>query len=348
MADPTPYVVSYSFSGFQANSPTTPLPAQKHDEQYANIAAAEAEIVAAIMDIRRSDGALNNGIVTFESLALGLQLTFDPTNGNLVAAAVTTAQAAATNASAFSTSAAAHDTAAAVSAAAAAASVAGINLTLYLPKAGNLAGLGSLPTSRANLGLGSAAILNVGVGANNIVQLDGSARLPAVDGTFLTGIDILPVGTTIWTNATSPPTGYLKENGQLISRTVFARLFNFAALSGNMYTDATWLAGGNGGFSSGDLSTTFRLSDSRGEFTRSWDDGRGVDSGRVLNTSQADSLKDHTHTVTAARQNANQAVNSPGSVLGATDGTQTTSGSSLGAAIETCPRNVAKLACIKF
>ena len=37
--------------------------------------------------------------------------------------------------------------------------------------------------------LGTAALLNVGVGANNIVKLDSSAKLPAVDGSQLTGID---------------------------------------------------------------------------------------------------------------------------------------------------------------
>ena len=37
-------------------------------------------------------------------------------------------------------------------------------------------------------GLGTAATLNVGTSANNIVQLDGSARLPAVDGSQLTNL----------------------------------------------------------------------------------------------------------------------------------------------------------------
>lgn len=37
-------------------------------------------------------------------------------------------------------------------------------------------------------GLGTASALNVGTSANNIVQLNGSAQLPAVDGSLLTGI----------------------------------------------------------------------------------------------------------------------------------------------------------------
>lgn len=37
-------------------------------------------------------------------------------------------------------------------------------------------------------GLGTAAALDVGTSANNVVQLNGSAQLPAVDGSNLTGV----------------------------------------------------------------------------------------------------------------------------------------------------------------
>jgi len=41
---------------------------------------------------------------------------------------------------------------------------------------------------RTTLGLGSAATLDTGTGANSVVQLDGDGKLPAVDGSQLTGI----------------------------------------------------------------------------------------------------------------------------------------------------------------
>lgn len=41
---------------------------------------------------------------------------------------------------------------------------------------------------RTTLGLGTSAVLNVGSGANNVVQLNGSAQLPAVDGSLLTNL----------------------------------------------------------------------------------------------------------------------------------------------------------------
>jgi len=43
-------------------------------------------------------------------------------------------------------------------------------------------------TARTSLGLGSAAVLTAGTSANNAVQLDGSARLPGVDGSQLTNL----------------------------------------------------------------------------------------------------------------------------------------------------------------
>lgn len=41
---------------------------------------------------------------------------------------------------------------------------------------------------RTTLGLGSAATLNAGTSANNLVQLDGTGKLPAVDGSQLTNL----------------------------------------------------------------------------------------------------------------------------------------------------------------
>ena len=57
---------------------------------------------------------------------------------------------------------------------------------------------------RATLGLGTVATLNVGTSANNVVQLDGSARLPAVDASQLSniGVVLLDSGTDIKTTAT--------------------------------------------------------------------------------------------------------------------------------------------------
>ena len=64
----------------------------------------------------------------------------------------------------------------------------GSHKTDFLLKADNLSGLSSTSTARSNLGLGSASTYNVGTSANNIVQLNGSAQIPAIDGSLITGI----------------------------------------------------------------------------------------------------------------------------------------------------------------
>ncbi|MDU9040254.1 phage tail protein [Pseudomonas corrugata] len=82
----------------------------------------------------------------------------------------------------------------------------------------------------------------------------------------------------------APPAGWLKCNGAAISRTTFDKLF--ARLS-------TYYGAGDG-------STTFNLPDMRGMFPRGWDDGRGIDPGRVFGTFQDMLLQSHAHTASAA------------------------------------------------
>ena len=71
------------------------------------------------------------------------------------------------------------------------------------------------------------------------------------------------------------PVGWLKANGAAVSRTVYANLF---AAIGTRY-------------GAGDGHSTFNLPDLRGEFLRFWDDGRGVDAGRVLGSWQGDAIR---------------------------------------------------------
>jgi len=71
----------FSFRQFQAARPNSPLPGTDLDNEFTEVRKVVNEIDAELKDIRRSDGALNNGIVTQDSLAPGLlsQLT-DPIN----------------------------------------------------------------------------------------------------------------------------------------------------------------------------------------------------------------------------------------------------------------------------
>ena len=90
-------------------------------------------------------------------------------------------------------------------------------LSDYLLKAQNLADLANVTTARSNLGLGTAAVLNVGTGANNIVQLDGSSKLPAVDGSVLTNLPAqagrLVAGTALVANPVPTNTNTTQAHG---------------------------------------------------------------------------------------------------------------------------------------
>jgi microcystin-dependent protein len=124
----------------------------------------------------------------------------------------------------------------------------------------------------------------------------------------------------------TPPAGWLKANGALVSRTVYADLF---AAIGTVY-------------GAGDGTTTFALPDHRGYFLRGWDDGRGVDPGRALGSAQTDDLKAHSHSGVAQ---TGHLFNS-GTTYTAYDLFTGQTGATGGT--ETRPKNMAVLICIKY
>jgi len=93
----------------------------------------------------------------------------------------------------------------------------------------------------------------------------------------------VPSGAVMYFARNTPPTGWLKANGALVSRVTYAALFTAIGTT----------------FGVGDGSTTFGLPDMRGEFVRGWDDGRTVDNGRVFGSAQLGGVESHTHTFSA-------------------------------------------------
>jgi len=180
------------------------------------------------------------------------------------------------------------------------------------------------------------------LGANNdITSLGALATIPTVIATAIAADAARRVGTVFHVPSTAVPSGALKLNGALLSRTTYAALWTYAQASGNIVADGSWVAGQ---FSTGDGSTTFRIPDARGEFVRGWDDGRGIDSGRGIGTHQTDALQQHDHATsvfttggsTVATAGASYALSTAGAVTGARTAT------------ETRPRNIALLACIWY
>ncbi|HGY5586292.1 TPA: phage tail protein [Escherichia coli] len=96
------------------------------------------------------------------------------------------------------------------------------------------------------------------------IKLDGTVQ-KALENLGLGEGSALPVGVPVpWPSAT-PPTGWLKCNG--------------AAFSAEEYPELA------------KVYPTNKLPDLRGEFIRGWDDGRGVDAGRQLLSSQGDAIR---------------------------------------------------------
>ncbi len=60
-----------------------------------------------------------------------------------------------------------------------------------LKSANNLSDLASVSTAQTNLNLGTAAVESVGTSANNVVQLNGSGQLPALNASLLTNVPTL-------------------------------------------------------------------------------------------------------------------------------------------------------------
>ncbi|MDM1658857.1 tail fiber protein, partial [Escherichia coli] len=96
------------------------------------------------------------------------------------------------------------------------------------------------------------------------IKSDGTVKT-ALENLGLGEGSALPVGVPVpWPSAT-PPTGWLKCNG--------------AAFSAEEYPELA------------KAYPTNKLPDLRGEFIRGWDDGRGVDAGRQLLSSQGDAIR---------------------------------------------------------
>lgn len=160
--------------------------------------------------------------------------------------------------------------------------------------------------SALSASLGSAAFEDAGNGANQLVKLDSAGRLPAVDGSLLTGLaGGVPVGYICILPFGNPDPGWLEIDGSAVSRTTYAALF------------AKW----GTQFGIGDGATTFNLPDPRGLFLRIFDGGKGVDPGRVLASIQDEDIKAHSHS--AGSLNTNSAgAHGHGIAGGKSDGNQ--------------------------
>ena len=141
----------------------------------------------------------------------------------------------------------------------------------------------------------------------------------------------LPVGAQMSFPVNNIPPGFLERDGSVKPIALYPDL-------------AAYLGGA---FNRGDEGAgNFRLPESRGEFERGWDHGRGVDVGRGVGTYQADELKAHSHPLNGWTGFNNNGSGPAGwSDVGSLNPTGNVTASAGG--VETRPRNVAVVMCIK-
>jgi microcystin-dependent protein len=135
----------------------------------------------------------------------------------------------------------------------------------------------------------------------------------------------VPAGTIIMYGGNAIPDGYLICDGSIRLKTTWPALFSAI---GSTYNQGSV------------PSNSFMLPDLRGQFVRGLDLNRGIDPSRTLGSSQADTIKDHSHVMTTSQVNYTDPLK-----ITAVDGTGLISSySSVG---ETRPKNVALYYLIK-
>lgn len=166
-----------------------------------------------------------------------------------------------------------------------------------------------------------------------------------------------------------PPDDCIEAGGFLLSRVTYENLWNEINKPGNKFTiisDEEWLEGRIGVYSNGDGLTTFRVPMFWAEHIRGLDNGRGIDTGRVVGSSQLDSMQPITGAINRIAAAISDGMTSSGAFTEITNGNLSdfVSGTSqpidnsfgfsfdssleVRTSDETRPRNIAVMFCIEY
>lgn len=187
----------------------------------------------------------------------------------------------------------------------------------YTPNTGSFTGITATNATASVATLATANIASLVIGGKTITSLDLVGMIAAFPLISAGGIY-------------TPPGGWLLCNGALVSTATYANLF---ARIGTIF---------------GSGSGTFALPDLRGYFIRGVDDGKGVDSNRVMGSFQDDAFQTHTHTVWLSKNSSDDFDTSGGSGSGRNKDDSQSGLPSAGSGSETRPKNIALYYCIKY
>ena len=181
--------------------------------------------------------------------------------------------------------------------------------------------------------LATARDIQVSGAVTGTASFNGSANINIVTTLVAQAV---PAGSVFNFAASAAPAGYLECSGAAVSRTTYSALFAVTSTT----------------FGVGDGSTTFNLPDLRGEFVRGFDNSRGVDTGRVFASAQAQDYLSHSHSPLLVGSSQESGGNAGTLILtaGTPDtGIKTNASGSTGSSggTETRPRNIALIYCIK-
>ncbi|MBC2887322.1 tail fiber protein [Ochrobactrum sp. CM-21-5] len=171
---------------------------------------------------------------------------------------------------------------------------------------GVLSNIAELPVEDGKLIIGNAAGQYVPISKDELGIQDPNGSLGKLAGLTLIGNRLLTTdangdislsanaGEVVMLPGSTIPSDrrLLKLNGSTISRTSYNDLFQYAGDSGSLAAQGSKTPAQ---FGTGDGSSTFTLPDWRGYFIRAWDDGRGIDVGRLMSAIQAAAMQNHHH-----------------------------------------------------
>lgn len=150
--------------------------------------------------------------------------------------------------------------------------------------------------------------------------------------TLIAKASALPVGSIVAFPVDSPPPGFLELDNSVQSSALYPDL---SAYLGGKFNK------GNEGVGN------FRLPETRGEFLRGWDHGRGSDVGRAVGSWQSDEVKAHAHTTVYELVTDLFAAGTVTRNFVQDYGTSNNVQTNAAGGAETRPRNVAVMWCIK-